>query len=83
MKCLDGKERPEHPTPKPPTLFMIAMRQHTDLGAIVYEPFAGSGSQIIAAQVMKRKCFAMELSEKYCGVILERCTNFGMEVKKI
>ena len=83
VKCLDGKERPEHLTPKPPTLFMIAMRQHTDLGAIVYEPFAGSGSQIIAAQVMKRKCFAMELSEKYCGVILERCTNFGMEVKKI
>jgi DNA modification methylase len=83
IDCLSGKERPEHPTPKPPQLFMIPMRQHTDLGAICYEPFAGSGSQIIAASIMKRKCYAMELSEKYCGVILERCVNYGLKVKKI
>lgn len=83
VDSLDGKERPEHPTPKPPQLFMIPMRQHTDLGAVCFEPFAGSGSQIIAAAIMKRKCYAMELSEKYCGVILERCVNYGMEVKKL
>lgn len=80
---LDGKERPEHPTPKPPQLFMVPMRQHTDLDAICYEPFAGSGSQIIAAETMHRKCYAMEMSEQYCGVILERCQNFGLEIKKV
>lgn len=39
---------------------------------IVYEPFAGSGTTIIAAHNLNRRCYAMEISEKYGAVILER-----------
>lgn len=42
------------------------------IGGIYYEPFAGSGTTIIAAHNLNRRCFAMEISEKYGAVILQR-----------
>ena len=51
-----------HPTSKPPRLFEIPIEQHTRKGAIVLEPFSGSGSQIIAAEKLGRRCRAMEIS---------------------
>ena len=41
-------ERPDHPTPKPIDAFGIPMRQHVARGGLCYEPFCGSGSQIMA-----------------------------------
>jgi DNA modification methylase/ParB-like chromosome segregation protein Spo0J len=72
-------ERPDHPTPKPLELFEIPMRQHTLAGEVCYEPFAGSGSQVIAAQRMRRRCYAMELSAKYCDVIIRRFIRYAGE----
>ena len=51
-----------HPTSKPTRLFEIPMEQHTRKGAVVLEPFSGSGSQIIAAEKLGRRCRAMEIS---------------------
>ena len=42
---------------------------------IIFEPFAGSGTTIIAAHNLNRRCYAMEISEKYGAVILERFFN--------
>jgi len=42
------------------------------VGGDVYEPFAGSGTTIIAAHNLGRRCFAMEISEEYSAIILER-----------
>jgi DNA modification methylase len=67
-----GPERPDHPTPKPVELFAIPIRQHTRSGEVCYEPFAGSGTQIIAAQRLKRRCFALEISPRYCDLIVRR-----------
>lgn len=69
----DGKARFStfHPTSKPPKLFEIPMALHTKPGAIVLEGFSGSGSQIIAAQRMGRRCCAIELSPAFVdGTIL-------------
>ncbi|MBX3316163.1 MAG: DNA modification methylase [Phycisphaeraceae bacterium] len=41
-------------------------------GDICYEPFAGSGTQIIAAEKLGRRCFAIEISPHYCDVIVRR-----------
>lgn len=41
-------------------------------GFIVYEPFTGSGTTMVAAHQLKRKCFGMELYPKYCQVIVDR-----------
>ena len=59
-------------TPKPLAVFEIPMAQHTLPGEVCYEPFAGSGSQLIAAQRLGRRCLAMEISPRYCDVIVRR-----------
>ena len=59
---IPNSERPDHPTPKPLPVFEIPMRQHTRVGDVCYEPFSGSGSQIIAGERLGRKVYAMELA---------------------
>jgi DNA modification methylase len=67
-----------HSTPKPVALFEIPIVKHLMPGEIAYEPFAGSGPQIIAAEKTGRRCFAMELEPRYVQVAIERwerCTG--------
>lgn len=61
-----------HPMQKPVELYAIPIRNHTGEGDVVAEPFGGSGTQIVAAEQLGRKCFAMELEPKYCDVIVQR-----------
>jgi DNA modification methylase len=65
-------ERPDHPTPKPLDAFGIPMRQHVARGGLCYEPFCGSGSQIMAGEANGRRVFAMEISPAYVDVAVER-----------
>jgi DNA modification methylase len=44
----------------------------TDNGQLVYEPFLGSGTTMVAGQNTGRKCYGMEISPAYGAVILER-----------
>lgn len=72
----DGKARPPptigHPTSKPLELFAVPMRKHTARGAICYEPFSGSGSQLIAGEQLGRRVYAMELEPKFVDVAVMR-----------
>lgn len=72
-----------HPTQKPLELFAIPIKNNTRKGDIVYEPFSGSGSQLIAADQLGRICFGMEIEPKYCQVIVDRyrayCIKTGKE----
>lgn len=53
-------------------------------GGVIVEPFAGSGSTIIASEIMKRRCRAIELAPLYGEVILARFENFtGKEAIKL
>jgi len=52
------------------------MRQHTKRHDICYEPFCGSGSQLIAAEKLDRRCFALEISPHYCDLIVRRWIAF-------
>jgi len=72
---FDGKARStgaEHPTAKPTELFERPIRKHTSPGDIVYEPFSGSGSQLIAAEKTGRHCRAMEISPPFVDVAIRR-----------
>ena len=64
-------ERRDHPTPKPLELFRRPMLMHTKLNDIVYEPFSGSGSQILAAEELGRRCYAMELVPYFADVAID------------
>ncbi len=76
----EGKARVvgnEHPTQKPLELFRRPMRVHTKRSDLVLEPFGGSGSQLIAAAMEGRRCYAMELSPAFCDVIRRRWTKYA------
>jgi DNA modification methylase len=74
----------QHPTAKPVDLWDPPIANHTRAGEVMYEPFAGSGSQLIAAERAGRRCFAMELSPNYCDVIVERWEKFtGRKAERI
>ncbi|MEG9883729.1 MAG: ParB N-terminal domain-containing protein [Hyphomicrobiales bacterium] len=62
----------EHPTQKPIEVFAIPMRRHTRSGEVCYEPFSGSGSQIIAGERLGRRVQAMELQPAFVDVALRR-----------
>ena len=65
-----------HPMQKPTELYAIPQRHHTVADEIVAEPFSGSGSQIIAAEQLGRRCFAMELDPRYVDVAVARWEKF-------
>jgi DNA modification methylase len=69
-----------HPTQKPIELFARPMRNHTRPGEICYEPFSGSGSQLVAAENMQRLCYANEIEPAFVAVALQRMVDaFGIE----
>ena len=59
-----------HPTQKPVVCMARAIRNHD--AESVYDPFLGSGTTLIAAEQLGRKCYGMEISPTYCDVILAR-----------
>lgn len=71
----------EHISQKPVDLFRRPIRNHTVPGDAVAEPFAGSGSQFVAAEQLGRLCLGMEFDPKYVAMILERLSALGLEPK--
>ena len=65
-----------HPTQKPVELIRRPIEYHTRVGEIVYEPFSGSGTALIAAEMTGRTCYAMELSPAFCDAATRRWQNF-------
>lgn len=62
----------EHPTQKPVALAAEAIDKTTTKACTVYDPFLGSGTTLIAAEQLGRKCYGMEISPAYCDVIVKR-----------
>ena len=64
-----------HPTEKPVELIGKILRV-TDMAEEVYDPFGGSGTTLIAAEQLGRRCYMMELDPHYCDVIISRWETF-------
>jgi DNA modification methylase len=68
---IDQPSRNEfHPTQKPIECMARAIRNHD--APLIYDPFLGSGTTLIAAEQLGRKCYGMEISPAYCDVIVKR-----------
>jgi DNA modification methylase len=67
----------DHPTAKPVALVAHCLRNSTRPGDLVHEPFAGSGSTLIAAEQLGRRCHAMEIDPRYAQVTIERWQAFA------
>ena len=63
---------PLHSTMKPVQLIAYAIRNSSAPGALVLDPFVGSGTAIIACEQLCRVCFSVELDEKYVDVCVKR-----------
>jgi len=61
-----------HPAQKPQRLMQALIELVTIPGQVVLDPFAGSGTTIVAALELDRKGIAIERSQDYCNIIEER-----------
>ena len=71
----------EHPTMKPVDLVKKAIFNSSISSDVIYEPFCGSGTTMVACQNLSRKCRGIEISPAYCAVILERMKTAFPELK--
>src|SRR5450755_414298 len=67
----------EHPTAKPVELVERALDNSSRHGAIVLDPFAGSGSTLIACQRRQRRARLIEIDPRYADVICQRWQRFS------
>jgi DNA modification methylase len=65
-----------HSCPKPVGLYEELISSLSKPKDIIFEPFCGSGTTLIASEKTGRKCYGMEMSPKYCDVIVKRWEEF-------
>jgi hypothetical protein len=65
-------DRPDHPHEKPVALVVEHLTVWTPPWALCFDPFAGSGTTIMAAEQLRRRCYAVEMNPCYVAVILQR-----------
>jgi DNA modification methylase len=73
------KKSAQHPTMKPVELVVRALKNSSEHGDIVFEPFSGGASTMAACELTGRVCRAIELLPKYVAVALERMTEMGLK----
>jgi len=73
-----------HATPKPIQLCERAIKSSCPDNGLVLDVFLGSGSTMVAAHQLKRKCYGMEIEPKYCQIIIDRMRNLdpNLVIKK-
>lgn len=76
QKASERGQRRVHPTQKPVALATWVFDLLAPLGCVVFDPFGGSGSSLIACEQSERICLMMELSPAYCDVVLNRWSRF-------
>lgn len=72
FKRIKGKERYGHSTPKPVDMMQRIVKSSARINDIVLEPFAGTGSTLIACEKEQRTCYTMEIEPKYCDIVINR-----------
>ncbi|HLC76558.1 MAG TPA: site-specific DNA-methyltransferase [Candidatus Peribacterales bacterium] len=73
-----------HATMKPVGLLRRLILNSSRIGDIIYDPFVGSGSTLLAAEQTRRRCLAVEIAPGHCRTTIERFTKLtGIESKKI
>jgi DNA modification methylase len=65
-----------HPCPKSIKAWSWLVENFSEQNDLLYEPFGGSGTTIIAAETLHRRCFAVEIEPKFCQLIIDRFERF-------
>ena len=67
-----GEQDGVHPTQKPVELFRRPLQYHTKKGDLCYEPFLGSGTCLVAADELGRRCYGIDQEARYVDVVVAR-----------
>ena len=70
-----------HPTTKPVELIARMIANSSRPGELIFDPYCGSGSSIVAAHQLKRIGYGCELDPAYVAVALERLSMLGLKPK--
>ena len=71
----ENPKRVGHPAPFPLELPKRCIKLFSYVGDIVLDPFAGSGTTLVAAYLLKRKAIGIDISRKYCEIAKNRLVN--------
>ena len=71
-----------HPTTKPVELVARMIRNSSRQGELVYDPFCGSGSTLLAAHQLGRSGYGVDISPEYCAVA-ERMAELGLRAELV
>jgi DNA modification methylase len=76
-------EEIEHRAAYPVEFAANMVKDFSLVNDLIYEPFTGSGTTMVAAHQLNRKCYGMELDPKYCQVIIDRMHKLdpSLEIK--
>jgi DNA modification methylase len=72
LENMGGAKVVGHSAAFPVGLPSFFIRAYSDKGDLIYDPFLGSGTTLIAAEQHDRRCFGMEISPGYCDLIVRR-----------
>ena len=72
-----------HGTQKPVACMLRPILNNSRKGEVVYDPFVGSGTTVIACEQEGRRCFAMEIDPRYVDVVIRRWQAFtGQDARR-
>jgi len=80
LRADKPKKNDVHPTMKPITLIGKQIENSSRAGEIVADAFLGSGSTMVAAHQLGRKCYGMEIDPQYCQVIIDRMQKLDKDI---
>lgn len=72
LYCPKPNKSPLHPTTKPLSLIRRLILNSSKINDFVYDPFAGSGTTLIACEQTRRRCLTIEIDPEYCKTVIER-----------
>jgi DNA modification methylase len=69
-----------HGTQKPIECMARPIMNNSAINDLVYDPFIGSGTTMVAAHQLHRNCYAMEITPKHCQMVIERMKRFDSKI---
>ena len=72
IRASERQEPRVHPTQKPVNLMARLIDQYTKPADLIFDPYMGSGSTLVAAANLGRRAVGVEIMEQYCAVAVER-----------
>lgn len=72
FRASERDQRRQHPTQKPVALMRWLVAQYTQPGDLILDPYMGSGTTLVAAKHLGRRCIGIEIEQLYVDVAIER-----------